>query len=213
MAEEVHDLDPQKCRPGGSASANHLNLHDAHDHVSRRRDASDGEIQSPKPSRRYLWKKTGLWTGPTKKNPKPTSQQKAPAPRAQPPQAPASSQRSDSRQGRERQESLKCGPRSLPQGSWNVMPTATQKPGVWFFGGQQNLLCRSWGRRPCEGNHSHYTPRSPAQESLPGLMDSGLEGSHSLKPGPLRSRSRGKYCWSVLQHDHTDPTPLPQELE
>ena len=35
-----------------------------------------------------------------------------------------------------------------------------------------NLLCPSWGRRPCEGNHS-------------------------LKHGPLRSRCRGKQGWSV----------------
>ena len=28
-------------------------------------------------------------------------------------------------------------------------------------------------------------------------MGSGLEGNHSLKHGPLRSRSRGKQCWSV----------------
>ena len=45
---------PQHCRPAGPAIANHLNRHDAHDHVSRRRDASDGEIQKPKTSRAYL---------------------------------------------------------------------------------------------------------------------------------------------------------------
>ena len=41
----------QYCRPRGPAIANHLTRHDAHDHVSPRRDASDGEIQSPRTCR------------------------------------------------------------------------------------------------------------------------------------------------------------------
>ena len=39
--------------PRGTGDANHLNRHDAHDHVSRRRDASDAEIQSPRSSSKW----------------------------------------------------------------------------------------------------------------------------------------------------------------
>ena len=46
LAEEVDGPDPQYCRPGGPAIANHLTRHDAHDHVSRRLDASDAGNQS-----------------------------------------------------------------------------------------------------------------------------------------------------------------------
>ena len=50
LAEEVDGLDPQYCRPGGPAIANHLTRHDAHDHVSRRLDASDAGNQSHRTS-------------------------------------------------------------------------------------------------------------------------------------------------------------------
>ena len=55
LAEEVHDLDSQRCRPCGPATANHLNRHDAHDQVSRRRDASDAESQNPRTSKHIAY--------------------------------------------------------------------------------------------------------------------------------------------------------------
>ena len=46
LAEEVDGLDPQYCRPGGPAIANHLTRHEVHHQVSRRRVASD---EGPEP--------------------------------------------------------------------------------------------------------------------------------------------------------------------
>ena len=50
LAEEVDGHDLQHCRPRGPAIANHLIRHDAHDHVSRRLDASDAGNQSHRTS-------------------------------------------------------------------------------------------------------------------------------------------------------------------
>ena len=47
LAEEVDGLDPQYCRSGGTAIANHLTLHEVHHQVSRRRVASDARTRAP----------------------------------------------------------------------------------------------------------------------------------------------------------------------
>ena len=47
-------------------------------------------------------------------------------------QRPARRATATSRQSQARQESFVCGPTSLPRGSWDVMPSATQKPGHSF---------------------------------------------------------------------------------
>ena len=47
LAEEVDGLDPQYCRPGGPAIANHLTRHEVHHQVSRRRVASDARTRAP----------------------------------------------------------------------------------------------------------------------------------------------------------------------
>ena len=52
LAEGVHDLAPQYCRPGEPAIANHLIRHEAHNHVSRRLLVSDAGNRSPRTLRR-----------------------------------------------------------------------------------------------------------------------------------------------------------------
>ena len=165
------------------------------------RDASDAEIQSPRTSREIPAEEKNRSSGrrslQRKRKRKPQTHRPARSTKAE-----STTARSTSAQPEERQppagkaesdkRANKKRPDKPPTREQEREPTATQKPGVRIFGGQQTLLCRSWGRRPCEGNHSHYTPRSPARESLPVKMDSGLEGNHSLKPCLLRSRSRDK---------------------
>ena len=46
LAEDVDGLDPQYCRPGGPAIANHLTHHEVHYQVSRRRVASDARTRA-----------------------------------------------------------------------------------------------------------------------------------------------------------------------
>ena len=50
LAEEVHDLAPQYCRPGGPAIANHLIRHDAHNQEAHRLVAFDSGNHSPRTS-------------------------------------------------------------------------------------------------------------------------------------------------------------------
>ena len=101
---------PQYYRPG-PAIAN-LTRHDAHDHVSRRRDASGA--------------------GTEKESPKTTSQRQAPAPGPQPP-APSKTSDSTSRQSQARQESFFFVWPDIPL-TWEVErdARATQKPGHSF---------------------------------------------------------------------------------
>ena len=61
---------PQYCRPAGPAIANHLNRHDAHDQVSRRRVALDARNQSPRTSEGMPAAQRGpvLGSAPTERN-------------------------------------------------------------------------------------------------------------------------------------------------
>ena len=81
LAEEVHKLALQYCRPEGPAIANHLTHHDALNQGPPTRDASDAGSQSPRTSRGYLRKKPGPGVGgpregKRKRSPKFTSQKK-----------------------------------------------------------------------------------------------------------------------------------------
>ena len=81
--------------------------------------------------------------GKRKRNPNPTDQRKAQEHNRQKHQRPARRATATSRPKRARQESLECGPTSLPRGSWDVMPEATQKPGHSF-----RMFSGSWVGSP-----------------------------------------------------------------
>ena len=143
LAEEVHDLDPQYCRPGEPAIANHLNRHDAHDHVSRRRDASDAEVQSPRTSsKKDTYQKVtacfgvgalfSFGVGDHRNGTEPGAEQASEKHQRQEHnrqkhQRPVRRATATSRHSQARQDFSECGPTSLLRGSWNVMPVATLK--------------------------------------------------------------------------------------
>ena len=66
------------------------------------------------------------------------------------------------RHGQAQQETFECGPTSLPQGSWNVMPAATQKLGH---------------------NFRHGCPEAHAQRRMPGGGCREADPRGSLVPG------------------------------
>ena len=52
LAEEVHDLDPQYCRSGEPAIANHQTHHEVNKELSRRLEASDAGNRKTRTSKR-----------------------------------------------------------------------------------------------------------------------------------------------------------------
>ena len=108
--------------PGGLANANHLSRHDAHNQEARRLVPSVTGNQSPRTSRGYLRKKKNRSSGRRPRKGKRNNHN---------PQASEKHQR----QGHNRQKHQRparratatSSPASLPRGSWDVMPAATQK--------------------------------------------------------------------------------------
>ena len=88
---------PQYCRPGEPAIANHQTHHEVNKELSRRLGASGAGNRSPRRKRGKPAKMPVHWTASPERETNKT-QPHQPAPGAQPPEAPAPSQTSDSHQ-------------------------------------------------------------------------------------------------------------------